>query len=162
MSKIFIYSGPIHSGKTTRLDKWSKQSPSVDGVLTLLINGKRHLKFISTGEMYLLESILSDIGLIEQIGKYKFLKSMFQKSHEYLLNLIQDSPKWIVIDEIGFLELRGMGFEPVVTHLIRDLNTKLDVNILLVVRDKLKENVIDYYNLDVNSIEEFNPEEHPN
>lgn len=157
MSQIYIFSGPIHSGKTTLLDMWIKQTPSVDGILTAVINGKRYLKFISTGEMYLLESDSWDAGLVEQIGKYKFLKTMFQKSHEYLLNLIQDTPKWIVIDEIGFLELDGMGFEPAVSHLINKFTTKPDVNILLVVRDTLQEKIIDYYKIDSNSLKDFNP-----
>lgn len=157
MSRIYIYSGPIHSGKTTRLDKWIKQMPSVAGVLTPLINGKRYLHFVPTGEMHLLESDLSDTDLIEQIGKYKFLKKVFQISHEYLYNLIRNTPKWIVVDEIGFLELDGMGFEPAVSHLIHKVTTKPDVNILLVVRDTLKEKIIKYYQIDSNYLKDFNP-----
>jgi nucleoside-triphosphatase THEP1 len=159
MSQIFIYSGTIRSGKTTRLDNWIKKTSSVDGVLTPIINGKRYIKFVSTGKMSLLESDLSDASIVEQIGKYKFLKNTFHKSHEYLLRLIINPPKWIVIDEIGFLELDGMGFEPAVSQLMNKLKNKSDVNILLVVRDFLKDNVINYYKIKSDSWKDFNPDE---
>jgi len=158
MAKIYIYSGAIRSGKTTRLDKWIKQTSGIDGVLTPIINGKRHLKFISIGKLYLLETNISDASKVEQIGEYKFLKRVFLKSHEYLLNLSQNTPDWIVIDEIGFLELDGMGFEPAVSQLINKLQTKSEVHILMVVRDFLKEKVIEYYKINSDSCKDFNPD----
>jgi len=94
----------------------------------------------------------------EQIGEYKFLKRVFLKSHEYLLNLSQNTPDWIVIDEIGFLELDGMGFEPAVSQLINKLQTKSEVHILMVVRDFLKEKVIEYYKINSDSCKDFNPD----
>lgn len=159
MSKIYLYSGPIHSGKTTRLESWIKQSPSADGIVTPVINGKRYLKYMSTSETHLLESDLSDINLIEQIGKYRFSKNEFRKSHKYLLNLINNTPKWIIIDEIGFLELDGRGFEPAISQLIYSLKNNPDVNIVLVIRETLTEKIIDYFKIDTNSWTVFNPDE---
>lgn len=155
MSQIFVYSGPLHSGKTTRLEQWIKKTPAVDGILTPVIKDKRHIKFIKTGEMYQLETDSQDAAFFQQIGKYKFRTDVFQKARKFLINLIDNTPAWIVIDEIGFLELDGHGFEPVVSELIHKLDSAKDVHILIVVRDYLKEKVMDYYKLDANKVIDF-------
>jgi nucleoside-triphosphatase THEP1 len=158
MSHIFIFSGPIHSGKTTWLENWIKNAPTVDGILAPVINGRRHLKYILSGEIYLLETDSPNPESYLQIGNYKFLNSEFQKAKKYLLNLINNPPNRIIVDEIGFLELDGQGYEPAVSQLINNLDANSNVNIILVVRDTLKAKVIDYFKLDVNSIRDFIPE----
>ena len=55
MNKIFLLSGSIHTGKTTRLTEWIKNKKDVDGILQPVIDGKRHIKHISSGEIQLLE-----------------------------------------------------------------------------------------------------------
>ena len=156
--QMYIFSDPIHSGKTTRLEQWIKKTPAVDGLLTPVINGKRYIKFISSDEMYRMESDSHDSEFIEQIGKYKFRTDIFKKAENYLINLIDNPPAWIVIDEIGFLELDGHGFEPAVSELIHRLASAKDVHILIVVRDYLKEKVMDYYKLNTNEVFDFYPE----
>lgn len=155
MSRIYIYSGPIHSGKTTRLEKWAERTQAVDGILAPLIDGKRHLKFLSEGKVYLLEADSSKTGSTIRIGDYIFLNSVFKKAREYVSNLVKNEPDWIVIDEIGFLELEGLGLEPAASNLIEKLKNKPDINILLVVRDYLKSDVIDYYKLDSDKVKDF-------
>ena len=156
--QMYIFSDPIHSGKTTRLEQWIKKTPAVDGILTPVINGKRYIKFITSGEKYQLETDSQDAASFQKIGNYKFRTDIFQKAESYLINLIDNPPAWIVIDEIGFLELDGHGFEPAVSELIHRLDSAKDVHILIVVRDYLKEKVMDYYKLDTNEIFDFFPE----
>jgi nucleoside-triphosphatase THEP1 len=158
MAQIFIYSGPIHSGKTTRLEAWIDKIQSVDGILTPIINNKRYIKYISTDELHLLESEPGVLENFQQIGKYKFRTEIFQQAHDYILGLIDQLPKWIVIDEIGFLELGGQGFEPAVTNLIHKLKTRPDVNLIIVIRDYLREKVLDFYQLELITLKEFKPE----
>jgi len=155
---MYIYSDPIHSGKTTRLEKWIKKTPGVDGILTLVRNDKRFLKFISGDELHPLETDSNDPECFQQIGKYKFRTDVFAKAQNYLLGLIDMNPAWIVIDEIGFLELDGCGFEPAVSRLIHDLDSAKDVNILLVVRNSLKEKVMNCFKLNLNTVRDYIPE----
>ncbi len=156
--QMYIFSGPIHTGKTTKLEKWIIKNPDVDGILMPVINGRRYLYFIAKGETHLLETEIENPESFEQIGKYKFQIAIFQKAQNYLLGLIDHLPSWIVIDEIGFLELNKLGFEPAVSTLISKLNSVKDVNILLVVRDYLKDEVMDFYKLDRNLVKDFFPE----
>lgn len=158
MAQIYVYSDSIHSGKTTRLEAWIRIIQSVDGILMPVINNKRYIKYISTGEMHMLESDTIDPELVQQIGKYKFQTDIFEQAQNYLLSLIDKKLEWIIIDEIGFLELNKQGFEPAVSELIHRLKRKQDVNMLLVIRDYLKAKVFDYYKLDVNNIKDFEPE----
>ena len=158
MAQIYIYSEPIHAGKTTRLNEWIANLPSVDGILAPVINGKRYIKYISSGDLYLLEADSDNPESFQQIGKYQFRTSVFQKAQNYLLNLIDNTPDWIIVDEIGFLELEGLGYEPAVSQIINSLQIKSNVNILLVIRDTLKDKVIDYYKLSSNAWIDFNPD----
>ena len=152
---MYIFSGPTHTGKTTLLEKWIDKMRSVDGILTPVKNNKRYIKYISSGEMYLLESNSNDSELMQQIGKYKFRTDLFEHAQKYLLSLVDKKPEWIIIDEIGFLELNKQGLEPGVSKLIQRLEGKRDVNLLLVIRNYLKEEVINYYKLNVNDIKDF-------
>lgn len=158
MSQIYIYSGPIHSGKTTRLKNWAGKTASVDGVLAPVIEGQRYLKFISDETLQLLETDSTDAGIVQQIGKYKFLNSVFQKAQMYLLSLINLTPEWIVVDEIGYLEMAGKGLEPAVSQIINKLEIVKNVKIVLVIRDTLVEPALKYYKLDAHSTEVFNPD----
>ncbi|MBN1408495.1 MAG: hypothetical protein JW956_11930 [Calditrichaceae bacterium] len=158
MAQIYVYSGPTHSGKTTRLENWIKKNEGVDGILMPVINNQRYVKSISSGKMLKLETDSNDHDLVQIIGKYKFRSEVFEHIQHYLLGLIDKNVKWIIVDEIGFLELNDQGFEPAVSQLIQKLETKQDVNLLLVIRDYLKEKVIDYYKLNGDSIKNFKPE----
>ncbi|MEJ2542537.1 MAG: nucleoside-triphosphatase [Calditrichaceae bacterium] len=158
MAQIYVYSAPTHTGKTTRLESWISKIQSIDGILMPVINNKRYIKYISTGDLQQLESDSNNPDLVQTIGKYKFQTDVFEHAQNYLLSLIDKKLEWIIIDEIGFLELNGQGFEPAVTKLILDMNTKEATNILLVIRDYLKEDVLEYYKLDVNNIKDFESE----
>ena len=52
---IFIETGPINSGKTTRLMEWCKNRNDVYGILTPKINGKRVFVDVATGDQFEME-----------------------------------------------------------------------------------------------------------
>ena len=145
MNKILIYSGQIKSGKTTTLHEWAKEQNNIDGILAPVINNKRHLLRIMTNEKKLLEQ--NDFtDKIINIGKYYFSQSVFEWGQNQLLDSFNCKNEYIIIDEIGPLELRGEGLEPAVSKIISDkLNSK---KIILVVREKLVDEVIKHYKLD--------------
>ena len=86
--------------------------------------------------------------MVQRIGNYRFENEVFQKAQNYLLDLIHKRLEWIIIDEVGFLELDGQGFEPAVSKVIQEVETKQNINLLLVIRDYLKDQILDFYKLD--------------
>lgn len=146
MGSIYIFTGEIKSGKTTRLKKWIAKNRNVDGILAPEISGKRYIERIKTKETKLLEYEGDDIKIeLTKICNYKFLNSVFDWGKDELYNAFLQKPEWLIIDEIGPLELKGEALEPMVGKILNENTGK--VNIVLVVRKVLLEKVIEHYNL---------------
>jgi nucleoside-triphosphatase THEP1 len=145
MSNIYIFTGEIKSGKTSRLEKWIAGNPDSGGILAPCINGKRYLKQIKTGETKLLEYEGEDEKIeLTKICNYNFLKSVFDWGQQELYSAFLQKPDWLIIDEIGPLELRGEALEPMVSKIINEQNPG-KTKIILVVRKMLVEKVIEHY-----------------
>jgi nucleoside-triphosphatase THEP1 len=154
MSRIYIFTGEIKSGKTTRLGKWIENNPDADGILAPVIGGKRYLARIRTNEQKLLEYTGNDRNIeLTTICDYKFINSVFDWGKDELYNAFIQKPGWLIIDEIGPLELRGEALEPMVSKILGE-NIK-GINIVLVVRKVLVEKVIEHYNLHINGFKFF-------
>lgn len=139
-SQVVILTGPIRSGKTTSLIKWSQQR-NAEGILTPVIDGKRVFMVAGTGEPFAMEAADNEKETVS-VGKFEFSQPAFDRA----VNILRQSvakPGWLVIDEIGPLELRGEGFAKV----MKEVLSKQNGNILLVVRDGLVENVQQYFKL---------------
>lgn len=84
-----------------------------------------------------------------EICKYRFLRSGFDISIEILKRTIEENNEWVIVDEVGKLELQqNKGLEPELANIIEfykqnNTNTKL----MLVVRDYLLQDVISKYSL---------------
>jgi len=147
MSGIYIYTGEIKSGKTTRLQKFISENPGSDGILAPLINGKKHLVRIKTKETKLLESDGADSKAeLTKICSYDFLKSVFDWGQAQLLEASRSEPGILIIDEIGPLELRGEALEPAVSEILKN-SPAYKTKIIIVVRNFLLTKVIEHYNL---------------
>ena len=148
-AKIYIYSGKVHSGKTTKIMKWAKLQKSIDGIFAPVIDSKRYLVRIKSGESHLLEADENkkEKNIIE-IGNYKFVKNIFEWAQNELLDAFESNPNWLIIDEIGFLELNSDGLEPAVSKIINLFNTNQS-NLILIIRDNLVEQVIENYKLNL-------------
>jgi nucleoside-triphosphatase len=147
MSNIYIFTGEIKSGKTTRLEKWLAENTGSDGILAPCVNGKRYLKRIKTGETKLLEYEGDDQKIeLTKICNYNFLKSVFDWGQTEIYDAYSQKPKWLIIDEIGPLELKGKALEPMVSKVLNESNSE-NINIVLVVRKILIEKVIENYKL---------------
>ena len=154
MNKIFLLSGSIHTGKTTRLTEWIKNKKDVDGILQPVIDGKRHIKHISSGEIQLLEvSPDSNENNIVAIGNYKFNSEVFAWARSTLLLAYNKHSKWLIIDEVGKLEMDNKGLEPAISKILNDLNDQFEMNLVFVVRDYLVPDFLTKYCLDKNDIQ---------
>lgn len=146
MNCIYILTGEIKSGKTTRLQKFISENSCCDGILAPEIDGYRHLVRIKSGETKLLEYLGGEpYPALTLKCSYKFLDSVFEWGMNELYMAYKENPGWLIIDEIGPLELDGKALEPMVSRILNENSN--NSNIILVVRKNMVEEVIEHYNL---------------
>jgi len=127
---IFILTSPVQSGKTTSLLQWTTQRNDVQGILTPVTAGKRVFLNVATKEQFAMEATGDEEVL--SVGRFTFSKSAFKKAAQVILDGI-DKDGWLLIDEIGPLELRGEGF----CNVFKEVLTKRKNKLLIVVREGL-------------------------
>ena len=149
MNKIYILTGPIRSGKTSALLRWIAEQKSIGGILTPDINGDRVFQILPGNLILPMLANLEEETM--EVGRFRFSKNSFQKAIQSIYRSLEEKKDWIVIDEIGPLELRGEGFADVLHDMIR--NKERDYKILLVVREGLVEKVMDYFMMDISKVE---------
>jgi nucleoside-triphosphatase THEP1 len=71
-----------------------------------------------------------------------------------IVSCLQKDLDWLVVDEIGPLELEGKGLEPAITQIFSERDN-FRGNILCVVRNSILEKFIQHYRIE-NSYEIFN------
>jgi nucleoside-triphosphatase THEP1 len=141
--EIYLLTAPIQTGKTTSLINWSEKRNDVHGILTPVINGKRVFMNVYTKEQFPMEAIDDETETLT-VGKFVFSKKNFDKAVQIIRNAIEKEG-WLIIDEIGPLELNGKGFSEVLKELLAIRQHKT----ILVVRDKddMVEKTKKYFNL---------------
>ena len=146
---IYILTGAIRTGKTTALLEWCKNRNDVDGLLCPdNAQGKRYFLEVKSKSEFELETEL-DIESIIEIGNFKFLKSAFEKANTYLLAVASENEsQYLIIDELGKLELKKEGLHLSVERLILNYETNEKKHLILVVRDYLLEAVLTHYSIE--------------
>ena len=138
---IFIFSDQIGGGKTTILKNWAANKPNISGFLSVKIEGKRFFLNLETGEKKPMEIENSDL----QIGKFSFDPEVFLWAEKELLKQYQSNKEWLIIDEIGPLEIRkNQGFHELILKIIEENSTSRP-KIIFVVRDFMVAEFIDKY-----------------
>lgn len=145
---IYILTGAIRSGKTTALLHWSKSRNDVDGLLCPDdANGKRYFLKLKNNTIFKLEAE-AETEAIVTIGNFKFLRSAFNEANDYLiLEASKTEPKYLIIDEIGKLELKNEGLHVSTKALISQFRSKNNTHLILVVRDYLLDAVLEHYGI---------------
>ena len=141
VSEMHILTAPIQTGKTTSLVNWSEKKEDVHGILTPIVDGKRMFMNAHTRQLFLMEAKEGETETLT-VGRFIFSKANFDKA----ILIIQDSidkPGWLVIDEIGPMELRDEGFAAVLKEVMQNRKA----NTLLVVREGLAEKVKEHFRL---------------
>lgn len=147
-----MLAGPVQSGKTTRLIAWSENRNDVYGIVTPVIHGKRFFTDAATKETFAMEADTYEKNVVK-VGRYVFSTAAFDRAKKILENAVEQKQGWIIIDEIGPLELRGEGFAEIAKKIIGTEGG--DFNIILVVRKELYDTVLAYFNLDPGSVRIF-------
>ena len=148
---IYLLSAPVQSGKTTSLINWSAARKDVYGILTPVIKGKRVFMNAQTREQFPMEASGDEETIT--VGRFVFSKTGFDKAIQVIRDAISKDG-WLIIDEIGPLELRGEGFSEVLKEVLVRRNDKL----LLVVRKEMAQKVNDHFRInasELNTIDEI-------
>jgi len=141
---INIYTGPIRSGKTTKLEKWVLEMKDVCGILMPVIKGVRHIYSISSGRYFRVEAEVDDSEEeVIRIRKFRFSKKAFNLANREIEESLKGNCRIIIVDEIGPLELNGSGFYSSFRKIIDSGNR----DILAVVREGLVKDVVSFFNI---------------
>ncbi|WP_179318192.1 nucleoside-triphosphatase [Winogradskyella helgolandensis] len=145
---IYILTGEIRSGKTTALSEWCKNRNDVDGLLCPdNAEGRRYFLEVKSKNEFELETELDTEDIIK-IGNFKFLKSAFDKANEFLISADSETKTtYLIIDELGKLELRNEGLHWSAERLIPNCLTDKNRHLILVVRNYLVEVIVKHYSI---------------
>lgn len=155
MNKILIYTGRVKSGKTTRLMEWAASKKNVCGIFQPVIDEKRFVYHIDSRSLKALECSEEANSII--IGNYKFDLSTLEWARNSLLDSFYKNSDWLIIDEVGPLELEGQGLEPVISKIISECGN-FKGRIIFIVREKILNRFLDHYK--ISSYEEFDTAQH--
>jgi nucleoside-triphosphatase len=142
--KVYILKGAVGSGKTTYLMNYCKVKQNTAGILSPVINGKRHFLNISSNEMKLMESSEEETETLN-IGRYKFSAKAFEWANKILIDCTNKKYETIIIDEIGPLELQGKGFAETLKFFL--IHNEIKSDLLLVIRENLANQVLHYFGI---------------
>jgi nucleoside-triphosphatase THEP1 len=143
-NSIYILTGEINSGKTTAIANWATGRKDVFGVLTPKIYNNRVFENINTGEQFKMEAAENETAVFK-IGRYTFCEKAFEKASLILQENLKRASGWLIVDEIGPLELQQKGFYQTITNIIA--NNNYDLKKLLVVRMSLLEEMISFFKI---------------
>jgi nucleoside-triphosphatase THEP1 len=156
--RLLIISGEVNSGKTSAIEKiillLQSLGKKVVGVYSKGIffeNTKIgfNLININSGDTKQIASIKPDDDFIFNQGRYYFNEIVFNEFSDYLLN--SPASEFIIIDEVGPLEILEKGFYNLLKSLIDNYNGK----IILVIRKRLFVKVKNKFNINSRDIDLF-------
>lgn len=144
---IYILTGAIRTGKTTALLNWVKTRNDVDGLLCPDgENGKRYFLKLKLQDKFPLETD-SKANDVISVGDFYFLKVAFETANRYLKTSAEDANKYLVIDELGKLELKNQGLHHSAETIIPKFKFNKQQHLILVVRDYLLTKIMEHYSL---------------
>jgi nucleoside-triphosphatase THEP1 len=143
---IYLLTGPDQTGKTTALAEWADKQQAA-GLLQTTCEGRRYLKTLRAGETRALDCVTGGTEETIRIGRFRFSASALAWGRRKLLEAARRSPEWLLIDEVGPLELRGEGLAPAVETVLRERGDSRSpgCHTLLVVRGRLLNAMSDHY-----------------
>lgn len=152
---VYILTGDTESGKSYALNEWIKGKTNVAGLLSLNNDkGKRYFLDIRSKETFSMhpDTTESDANKIF-VGRFTFLKSSFERANKIIqIETQQTDYNYLVVDELGRLELKQKGLFQSTKCLVNMFEGKSDMHLILVVRSALLENIIDSYSINPHQI----------
>jgi nucleoside-triphosphatase THEP1 len=152
--KIFIVTGDIQTGKTNSLKNWLANTVNIYGIVTPIINGKRCFMNANTNETFAMEAATEAIEDYLPIGKFIFSKNGFKQAIQIIDTALNMQQQWLLIDEIGPLELKGQGFAAILKKVLLTNG----ISLILVIRTCLLQEVISAFAINSNLVTYLNNE----
>lgn len=139
-----ILTGDKGQGKSTAVKEMYAGKPGIDGIITVRREGDlRDFHILSKGESWSMQGSEDYDGPWLEVGRFRFSDEAFRRASQYLLESARKpETRLLVIDEIGPLELRGLGFAEVLKQIIE---MPAGPDLLLVVRSGLEQKVREYF-----------------
>lgn len=146
---IYILTGAIRTGKTTALLNWITDRNDADGLLCPADdNGKRFFLKVKSKESFSLEVNSDNVKDTITIGSFRFLKSAFDEANHFLSSMSSEMKnQYLIIDELGKLELKSQGLHPAAECLIHNYIHNSNQHLIIVVRESLLEEITNHYNI---------------
>jgi nucleoside-triphosphatase THEP1 len=147
---IYIFSRPIHSGKTSELMEWCNQQKNIYGILMPDISGSRKIFDLHSKTIFDIEctDTAGATEALTAVGRFHFYSVVFEKANSILMHALAQKPGWMVIDEAGKLELAKKGLYDGIIKAVELYNDKkITGNLLITVRDSLCEEVISFFEI---------------
>jgi len=87
------------------------------------------------------------------IGKYIFNTRAFDHAKEVLRTALNQRKDWLIIDEIGPLELKGGGFDNILREILSEKDDKHqpqkgNIQLILVIRESLVDAIVKAYGIE--------------
>jgi len=151
---VIIITGIVGGGKTTYakklVDFFRKKNYQTGGILAerVMVDSQTigyDLVNIETGEkeVFLRQKNNKECGP-EEIGRFKICSKGYAMGNKVLGSFIPKENNFVIIDEVGRLELSGMGWSEILSELL----TRSRNHILITVRNKFLHEVIKKWNLE--------------
>jgi nucleoside-triphosphatase THEP1 len=145
---IYILSGEIRTGKTSALREWVRKRNDVDGLLCPDdANGKRFFLELKSKTEFPLEVQTNDQNDTISVGPFFFSKASFDRANSFMKTLIHSKTRFIILDELGKLELKNKGLHEAAETLIPYFMNHNEKHLIIVIRDTLLEATIKHYKI---------------
>lgn len=146
--KIILLNGRVQSGKTSALMELLKiPDPDIGGFLTPDRHGSRILLNPENADVIPFQaSTENPIADVISVGRFSFFTNSFDRAEKWTSDQQRKGLPLIIIDEIGKLELKDLGFHALITTLLSE--QKNYQKYLFVIRDYLMDDIIKKYNLE--------------
>ncbi len=129
---------------------WSKERTDVGGFLAPDLEGKRFLLTLRDRQIHPFQVEESEVNgqTLVSICRYQFLPAAFALAQEVLLEDARRGVAWLIVDEVGKLELQGQGHDAALREVLERCRTgAYSGRLLLVVRSELLSEVVKRYDL---------------
>jgi nucleoside-triphosphatase THEP1 len=131
---------------------WIADRHDCGGVLSPDIDGLRVLYNVKTKTFIPWQKAAHESGGDVVVGRFSLDPEGFQTAKKWLEEALTDPEiRYIILDEVGQLELEGKGWGP---WLLSALDRIGDKTLVIIVRRPLLDEVINYYGLDEVSVVE--------
>jgi len=146
--RYIILTGPTRTGKTTALRAWA-ESRTVAGFLSPDGPHGRQLMNVSTGELRAFEAEGdAEAAGCQIIGRFHLLQSAFDAGAAWIREGLRLGAPWLLMDEVGPLELSGTGFDTLLRETLDELKGRNTISrLLIVVRTQALDAVVSRYGL---------------